>query len=139
MDNDNNNRDDNAPHQSQAFLDRLLEEGIKPHAMTIAIASAAGEVSVVFYDVASEFPVSVAAARALGWRGGRSECIPLNRTHAERIADKLPSAVPSAKWLRGRRPGRIFVCTGGGSLCVNYEPGVGFSLEPGTTNREWMS
>ena len=45
----------------------------------------------------------------------------------------------TARWLTGRRPGRILVFSGVGSLLVNFDPDKGFALEPGSTDNGWMS
>lgn len=142
MTDDSGNPEKSAPDalaRTRGFLEQLLQQGIKPHDHTITRAFSEGQVVLVFHNIASNSPEAIAAARSLGWRGASSECIPLNRTRAERIAELLPSADPCSKWLRGKRPGRIFVCSGAGTLCLNYDPEGSFSIEPGTTNGEWMT
>jgi hypothetical protein len=120
-------------HDTLHNLGWVVHEGIEPHASRVARAHENGEVALVFLAVHSS---SADAARMLGWRGGYRECISMNRTRAERFADALPSDDPCSKWLRGRRRGRIFVMVEAGNYCVNYKPVRGYSIEPGTTDRE---
>jgi hypothetical protein len=114
---------------------------LEPHAARIAKAHDQGEVAVVFLDVV---PAAANAARSLGWGGGPSECVPLNRTRAERLAASLApygaargpelDAARTSAWLRGRRPGRVFVCVEAAALCLNFTPTSTFTVEPGTVD-----
>ena len=139
------------PEETRAVYERIVAEGIKPHAETIARAHDNGEVAVVFFNISDEHSHAMASAdvrgyrdavKSMGWRGGRSECVAWNRTRAEKFADALARtspADPCAQWLRGRRPGRIFVWSGLGSLCINFDPKSGYSSAPGTGDHEWMA
>ena len=40
------------------------------------------------------------------------------------------------RWLTTRREGRIFRFNGRGTLCLNFKAGQGYSVEPGTSDRE---
>ena len=62
----------------------------------------------------------------------------MTRRSARDFADLLHPGDPAAAWFRRRVEGRIFVVMEGGTLCVNFIPGCGFTLEPGTTNSGWM-
>ena len=134
-----NERRTATPEETKTIFDRILEEGIKPNVETIARAHANGEVAIVFFEVAADDPESKEGAKALGWLGSLCECVPMNRTRAEALANALPQVDPAARWLRGRRPGRIFLFVQRGTFCIDYELGKGYSFAPGTTDLEWMS
>ena len=131
-----NDRRVQAVEDTNAALQRVLNDGIKPYASEIARTWLDGEVAVVFHMVA---PAAEKVARSLGWAGGPSGCARMNRSRAESLARKLPKSDPAARWLGGRRPGRIFIVSGSGTLCVNYEPQKGYSLLEGSTDTAWMS
>lgn len=119
--------------EEEKFFARLLSEGIKPHADVIARAHGGGLVAEVFYDLAPSMHDT--ARKHMGWTGAKSEARVMTRTRAERLADsifKTHPGDPAVPWLRGKRPGRILVWTGMGSLCIEHEPGRGFRLAPGT-------
>ena len=85
--------------RTKAFLDRLLNEGIKPHVEKIATIHAVGDVAIVFFDVETADD----NARSFGWTGGRSECTSMNRTRAAKFADaiaKIAPTDPAVGWLR---------------------------------------
>ena len=135
------------PEQTTARMNRLLDEVIRPNAEALDRIFADGDVAVFFHDVGKVEDAQLAAesqkgARALGWRGGRTEVVRINKTRAARLADNLASyapADPAALWLRNRKRGRIYLCVEAGSLCINYTPGEGYSFEPGTLDSEWLS
>jgi len=120
------------PDQERAFFDDLLNNGIKPHASTLAPIISTGGIAVVVHDAA---PPAVTFALSLGWDGitpvfamsgsARQRFIET----MERIGDHV-----TARWLRGWRHGRIFVVTGGGTLLVNHDKD-GYSLEQGSIGR----
>jgi hypothetical protein len=51
---------------------------------------------------------------------------------------RAPLPVLGGAFIR-RTTGRIFVFMHGGTLCVNHRAGAGFSIEPGTTDREVLA
>ena len=50
-----------------------------------------------------------------------------------------PGDVVGIAWLRRHSEGRLFVLIQAGTVCVDFEPGKGFSIVPGTTDAEWKS
>jgi hypothetical protein len=73
--------------EEKKFFERLLNEGIKPHADVIARAHGDGLVAMVFYDLAPS--VHDTARKYMGWGGGKSEAYVMTRTRAERLADGI--------------------------------------------------
>lgn len=124
-------------NKSQNLLNRLLKEGIRPHADSIAPIIADGDVAVVAFE---PMKTGKKALRALGWNG-RDPVFRLGHHHAKRMAQNLISQgdIAGGEWLARRRDGRIFVFVQGGTLMFNLEPGGGFGPEPGTLDREWLS
>jgi hypothetical protein len=123
-----------------AALNRLLEEGIKPHARTLAEIAAAGNVAIVVFDLAADDDLLQAAARAAGW-DGRTAVFPMARDYKEQLA--MEGDAVTAAWLT-REPSpdpssrvlRIFVFTGRATFLVNYVPGRDYSFEPGSLDSE---
>ncbi len=111
---------------TDAFLARLLEEGIKPYAEKLARILLTGDIAVVVFEPhASSRP----AMRALGW-DGKSAVFAMPNNIRKRLAKNI-DAVTSA-WLTNGNVGRIFVCVHFGTLLVNFVEELGFSIEPGS-------
>jgi len=127
-----------AKARSDAFLERLLQEGIKAKKDEIAQVWDKGDVAVLFYNVDRTDELAVRSATSGGWTGERVEVHRLKRKRAVAFADNLPPGDPAARWLRLRGFGRILVWNGTGSLCVNFDPAKGYSIAPGTLDHEWM-
>lgn len=115
----------------------LLERAIKPHAHAIAeILSEGGIAAVVFEPQESTLD---ALTGQFGWHG---EAVFLftgdNRNVFAKRCEDLGDDV-AARWLRAEnRPGRILLFAALGTLLVNFVPGQGFGLEPGSTNAEGL-
>ena len=99
-------------------------------------AGVGGIVAVLFYEVMETDELSARSARSLGWTGQRIEVHPLKRKRALRFADNLPANDGARSWLRRHGPGRILVFSGVGSLCLSYARGRGYSIEPGTLDKD---
>jgi hypothetical protein len=114
---------------SEAFMGRLIDEGIRPHAEQIASIIVDGRgIAVVVYELRVNWHE---AARMMGW-DGEASIFRLTRKAARRLATL--DAV-TARWVNSKRPGRILVLSGeGGTLLLNFTDGVGFSIEPGSTD-----
>jgi hypothetical protein len=82
-------------------------------------------------------------ARVWGWEGGRIEIARLTHTEAGRVADNLersnPGDVAAISWFRRHSEGRLFLLVQAATFCLDFEPGKGFSIAPGTTDAEWKS
>lgn len=111
------------------FLARLLEQGIKPNAEAIARIHANGDIALVPFEVAPEWRARLEEA------GFSLEVRPLTAAQRRQLsgADHV-----SARWVKGKRPGRIYVVSGSGTLLVNHDES-GFAIEPGSTDREVLS
>lgn len=121
-------------------LSRMLDAVIRPNAALIArltTAPAPGVCCAVFEPDAS---LTAEAARDVGWDGEHHVFL-LADEHRERIAVGCDEAgdVVTARWMRDRaREGRVFVMMHSATLLMNIGPD-GFSLEPGSTDAEWMN
>ncbi len=126
------------PQEVKEALDRLLREGIKPHAEQIAAIGLAGWIAVVVYDLAPD-PETQAFARAMGW-DGRTPVFRMSAAVRRRLAR---SDTVTAAWL-SRKPdpdpsrtiARIFVRTGLANFLVNFGPQRGYYFEPGSLDSE---
>jgi hypothetical protein len=117
--------------QEQDILER-----IKLHAERIAELSLSGAVAVVCApDVAPEVRVQ------LGANDGSLAFAMSDEVRKAMIADCLKRGdSATVRWLRADSSGRIFYVSGsGGTLLINFEPGKGYSIEPGSTDEEWKS
>ena len=123
--------------RTQKYLDRLLDEGIKPNAQKIAPIFLSQDVALLFFNPGPGSDVRK-AAKLMGWKGREIEVRRMPEAMAQMLAASLMPGDPAAGWLLHRRQGRVFVVMESGTLCVNHVPGEGFSIEPGTTDRDWM-
>jgi len=120
--------------RSEVVWRRLLNEGVKPYAEELAPILAAGKIAIVVFEPnESAKPVF----RAMGW-DGKAAVFPMSNAVRERLA-KIDTV--TAAWVN-RKPkptvGRLFVCSGIGTLLVNSAPGRGFWIEPGSLESEWV-
>ena len=129
------------------LLDRVHAEVIMPNVDALAQIFIDRDVALVFYEIGGPDPTTdrmvKEGARAFGWGGGRVEVARLTHMRAGEMADELersnPGDVAAISWLRRRSEGRLFVLIQGGTFCIDFEPGKGFSIAPGTTDAEWKS
>lgn len=113
-------------------LSYVLDDHIKPNALAIAEIVAAGGIAVV---VANLSALSVQFAKALGWDGkaavfrmsakGRRVFAAGSKQNADHV---------TASWLVAKRDGRILYVEHSSTLLINFTPGEGYSLEPGSTD-----
>lgn len=120
-------------------LQRILDEAIRPYPDAILAVWQERDVAVAFFEVAPE--IRERTMRAFGWDGepgvvGMSE--PVAAAIAAGCEERGDHV--TARWLTGKRIGRILVVAHrGGTLLFNHEVGKGYSIEPGQFDREWMS
>lgn len=132
---------------ARPFHERLLDEAIKPNAEALARILLDGDVAIVFFEVGDGPSAmrkdAVDGARVLGWRGSRVEVSRMTKRRAAKYADTIARIAPSdpaAGWLRRTSgPARIYVCAHVGTICVDYDPGTGYRVAPGTDDAAWMS
>lgn len=138
----------NTPHEQRVqLLDRVHAEAIMPNAEAIAQIFVERDVALVFYEIGGPAPVTDRSAkegaRALGWGEGRVEIGRLTHAQAGKIADEIerstPGDVAAISWFRRHSEGRLFILVQAATFCIDFEPGKGFSIAPGTTNAEWKS
>jgi hypothetical protein len=118
---------------NREILNRLLARGIKPHRSQIVKMGSAGDVAVVMFDP-SEGGIEV--AKKLG-RQGDEPVFAVNvqaacraMTDADAMTQKWFSSAPSRGVIK------IYVLVNDEHLLVNFKPGHGFSLEPGSMPQE---
>jgi len=120
--------------QQQSF-DRLLNKGIKAHGREIARIAVGGGIAAVVFEPA---PSIVNWLKVnLNWNG--EPMFRLSAKERQWLAEAWQNVGDevSARWIRGKSgKGRIFVFSGKGTLLINWSPGEGFSLEPGSTDAE---
>jgi hypothetical protein len=116
-------------------LQPIIDNCFTPHATELAAITDRGEIAVVVFDPDPASTVMQQALRDLGWDGA-SVVFQLGAGLKKRlIADSVEHAdLVTARWLRGGRTGRIFLWTGRGTLLINFQQGVGYSLEPGSSD-----
>ncbi len=111
-------KDDHMGKKVRSVLERLLNEGIKPHAKEIATIAADGDVAIVVFEPGAG---AARAAREAGWDGkaGVLRMSPEFRQQLIEAADAVTAA-----WLDRDAGGaaRMFVFAGCGTLLVNYAP-----------------
>jgi hypothetical protein len=115
-------------------MNRLLEDGIKPHIEAIAPIAMNGGIAVVVFEPGAELRD---ALRNIGW-DGTAAVFELSAARAGAMASesaKLGDSVTQA-WLTRPRTGRIFLWAEAGTLLVNFVAGSGFSIEPGSLEGE---
>jgi hypothetical protein len=122
---------DDDPKASAKVLDAIFTHGIKPHADAIAEVVESGDIAIVVHRLRPDVERN---ARALGWDGVSPVFRMTESTRARMIASSEAIAdTVTARWLRAKRTGRVFVLSGVGSLLVNVDED-GFSIEPGSTD-----
>ena len=130
---------DNIDNDDMEFLNDLLDSGIKPNSETLSRIALMGDVAVLLWRPTDQ---TRSAATSLGW-DGESQAFRMGDGERARAIEVLrrEGEPATSKWLKGSRPGlgRILVLNGDGCLCVNFRPGEGFSIEPGTLDCEKWS
>jgi hypothetical protein len=117
-------------------LNRVLAQGIKPHRTKIVQMGRAGDVAVVLLDASDG---GIESAKKLGRRGeepifGVSSLAARGAlVDADAMTQKWFSAAPSKGVIK------IYVLVQDEHLLVNFRPGHGFSLEPGSAGQEVWS
>lgn len=119
----------------------LIDEVIEPNMSQIERMWSGGNLAVVEYDKPADpaFPAEI--AEKFGLNGtGEVKVQRLTRRGANALADRLPPDATSgeSRWLCRNRQHRILVIVKDESFFLNYMPGKGFKLEPGTYGADWM-
>ncbi|HEX4334324.1 MAG TPA: hypothetical protein VH062_00340 [Polyangiaceae bacterium] len=114
-----------------AILSWVVEEGIKPHAETIARIVKDDSVAVVLFNV---HPSVADVPRNLGWDGA-SPVFRMSSRVRKRFAKHLGNVgdVVAQRWFSCSKPGRIFVFVELGTFLSNHDRDGNFTVEPGST------
>lgn len=113
----------------------LLESAIKPHAHAIAAILAEGGIAAVVFE--PEQSTLDPLTDHFGWHG--EPVFPFTRDNRDLFAKECEDLGDdiATQWLRAEnRLGRVLLFSATGTFLVNFMPGQGFSLEPGSTDAE---
>lgn len=123
--------------ETKRFMDRVLDEGIKPHAREIARRWVDGEIPIVVFEPGVE---TLKALPNLGWRMGES-VFSMTLEHFLTTFGSVDGV--TGPWATRDRSGDdsvpVFLFLHDGSLLLNHTPGKGWSLEPGSTDIDIMN
>lgn len=113
-------------------LNRLLQEGIKPHARRIAELGIQGRFACVVFEPG---PTAITILKAMNRHSAGpvfalSECEVAMLAASDQVAERWFSSRPNA------RKQEIFAFVQEGTPLINHEHRLGFSLEPGSTDQE---
>jgi hypothetical protein len=117
-------------------LDLVLARGIRPNRKRIVQIGVAGDVAVLVFEPSDG---GVETAKKLGRRGEELVFAVSNQTaapampDADAITQKWFSSTPSKGVFR------IYVLVNDEQLLVNFQPGHGFSLEPGSAEKDVLN
>jgi len=117
-------------------IEELLEREVRPHAEMLVKLHPADTIGLV---VSPDLPLEM--RRRIGGTEDSTGFV-LSKSHRRGMAADHRAAGDSttARWLTSKRPGRILYISGaGGMLLLNYSPGAGFEIEPGSLDDEWKS
>jgi DNA primase len=116
---------------AQAVYDYMLNEGIKPHAKTLAPIISAGDIGVVLVDPSAE---AKRAALTWGW-DGTAKVFRMTSGARKRMAKRMEEMgdMVAASWFSAKRNGRIFVLFEQATFLVNFDAN-GYGLEPGSND-----
>lgn len=108
--------------------DGLLEQIVERHATAIAQIHARGEIAIVVHKPSKR---AAHGARLLGW-DGRVAAFAITRSFAERYLAYVDDV--TRRWVERQQPdqAKVFIVTAGGSVLVNFTPGGGCTIEPGS-------
>jgi hypothetical protein len=119
--------------RQRRHMQRILDEGIKPHATRIAeVCFGNGGLAVVVFELDEK---SQSGLRQHGWRGEPVFPMPETMRRALTETDHITGPWVAQRWRDGD-PLRILLVVHQGSLLVNYALGRGFYIEPGSTDAE---
>jgi hypothetical protein len=115
-----------------AFKARALELALRPNARRIAEIASNGDIAVVVFEAQGEV---ADLAKLLGWDGLAPVfqlCNAKRILFASSGIDQI-----SSRWLtRNTEIPRVFLVTGLGTLLLNFIPGSGWQVEPGSVDSE---
>jgi hypothetical protein len=121
---------------NREILNRVLAQGIKPHRSQIVKTGKAGEVAVVLFDAGDG---AIEVAKKLGRQGDEAIFAVSSQMARHALAD---ADAMTQKWFAASPSKgviKIYVLVNDEHLLVNFQPGHGFSLEPGSAAQEVWS
>ena len=118
---------------AEDVMDRLLDFGIKPFFAEIERILRAGDFPVIAHEPGE---LGQQALAVLGRRGD-AECFGVSRTRMRKTVGQADEV--TMRWVSAKpRPGhiKVFVVAHAATFLVNFAPGIGWYLEPGSTDAE---
>jgi hypothetical protein len=122
--------------ETSVYLERILEEGIKPCAAMISEIAEGGGIAVLVYKATGK-----SAKHAIRKMGGSGL-----HTHAFRLSSEYTSVIASSdhvtrQWVARSEDGlaKILVISGHGTLLVNFHRERGFWIEPGSADEQVLN
>lgn len=112
---------------AERMWQRLTDKGLIPHASELAPLLGPGKVAVLVFEPNDTVKD---ALFPLGW-DGKAAVFQMSKSVARRYA-KLSDPVTAAWLMRDSSPGRLLVFWGLGSVLMNWTPGRGLTIEPGS-------
>jgi hypothetical protein len=117
---------------TRKLFEHLIEDGIGPNLDAISEIAGRDELPVLVFELNDAVREDI---QALGWKG--ESVFAMAKPKAARVFRDVDAV--TAPWILRPHPidgFHLLVFTGLGSLLVNWDPKVGFRLEPGSTDRE---
>ncbi|HMI82551.1 MAG TPA: hypothetical protein VK550_00590 [Polyangiaceae bacterium] len=127
-------RDQEKAHATQKLMDRVLEQGIKPHAGEIAEIGLSGRFACVVFE-----PGPAVREALKKWGRSEEKVFPLSSGQVRALAQTDEAA---RRWFAtppDETKIKVFLVVHDGTLLINHEPGKGYSTEPSSTDRERLS
>ena len=120
------------------LIERIVNQGIRPHAPELAVIGFSGDVAVVVFEPGED---AKETARDIGW-DGESAVFRLSEQGTRALAGSGKTAM--AKWLRKKFDpaapvARVYVLTGDEPLLLNYSSNEGWYPEPSASDRQGLS
>ena len=113
--------------EKSVITGKFLSECVHKYSTEITLIMLQGKVACVLFEPDD---AQREAARGMGW-DGESAYFALDDVVRMQMANVIRSTDPVAsKWLGHSKYGRIFAMIRNGVLLINYDPNVGFFLEP---------
>jgi hypothetical protein len=121
---------------TRTILERLAREGIVPNVDSILAITKAGDLPVLVFEPGEK--VAADLKKGLGWSGNGVFGVP-KWIFAEALQGVDPQA---SRWVVSEPPEggfRLFVYINDGTLLMNWAPGRGLWLEPGSYGPERLN
>jgi hypothetical protein len=118
----------------QDLMDRVLEQGVKPHAAEIAAIGLSGRFACLVFE-----PGDLHRKVVRTWGRTGEAVFPLSPEQVRVLASTDRAALRWFSIPPDESKIKVFLLVHEGTLLINYEPGHGWSVEPGSTDAGWLS